>query len=43
MTDTKDNQNKQSTGFQTEQEQFWAGEFGTDYIDRNRDEAIVAS
>ncbi len=28
--------------FQTEQEEFWAGEFGDDYIDRNNDERILA-
>ena len=27
----------------TEQEKFWAGEFGNDYIDRNIEEGIVAS
>jgi pseudaminic acid biosynthesis-associated methylase len=26
----------------TEQEQFWAGEFGKEYIDRNNDEMLVA-
>ena len=30
-------------GYQTEQEQFWAGKFGSDYIERNRDEVAVAS
>ena len=29
--------------FETEQEQFWAGEFGTDYIDRNRGDGLLAS
>jgi pseudaminic acid biosynthesis-associated methylase len=29
--------------FKTEQEQFWAGEFGTDYIDRNKGDALLAS
>jgi spore coat polysaccharide biosynthesis protein SpsF len=29
--------------FETEQEQFWAGEFGTDYIDRNKGDALLAS
>ena len=29
--------------FQTEQEAFWAGEFGADYIDRNRGDALLAS
>lgn len=27
----------------TEQEEFWEGEFGTDYIDRNRGDALLAS
>ena len=29
--------------FRTEQEEFWAGEFGNDYIDRNRGNKILAS
>lgn len=29
--------------YRTEQEHFWAGKFGSDYIERNRGEAIVAS
>lgn len=29
--------------FKTEQEQFWAGEFGNAYIDRNHGEKLVAS
>jgi len=29
--------------YQTEQESFWAGEFGTEYIGRNQSPAIVAS
>ncbi|MDR0801813.1 pseudaminic acid biosynthesis-associated methylase [Fluviicola sp.] len=29
--------------YQTEQEQFWAGEFGTEYIDRNKSDAYLAS
>ena len=29
--------------FETEQEQFWAGEFGTEYIERNRGDALLAS
>lgn len=29
--------------FKTEQEAFWAGTFGTEYIDRNRNEGDVAS
>lgn len=29
--------------FKTEQEAFWAGEFGTEYIQRNRDDALLAS
>ncbi|MBZ0159609.1 MAG: pseudaminic acid biosynthesis-associated methylase [bacterium] len=28
--------------YQTEQERFWAGEFGDQYIDRNRDRTIIA-
>lgn len=31
------------TDYTTEQEQFWAGEFGDEYIDRNRDPQLVAS
>ena len=31
------------TNYQTEQEKFWAGEFGTDYIDRNKGEKLLAS
>ena len=29
--------------FETEQEKFWAGEFGTEYIDRNKGDALLAS
>lgn len=29
--------------YQTEQEEFWASAFGTDYINRNRDERLLAS
>ena len=29
--------------FKTEQEAFWAGDFGTDYIQRNRGDALLAS
>lgn len=29
--------------FKTEQETFWAGEFGTEYIQRNQDDALLAS
>lgn len=29
--------------FQTKQEEFWAGAFGTDYIARNRDAALLAA
>lgn len=29
--------------FKTEQEAFWAGEFGTGYIERNQSEALLAS
>lgn len=28
--------------YQTEQEAFWAGEFGNDYIDRNRSDGLLA-
>lgn len=31
------------SGYKTEQESFWAGEFGTDYIDRNQGEQLLAS
>ena len=29
--------------FKTEQEEFWAGEFGNDYIDRNQGDKLLAS
>jgi spore coat polysaccharide biosynthesis protein SpsF len=29
--------------FKTEQEIFWAGEFGTEYIQRNQGSALLAS
>jgi hypothetical protein len=29
--------------FKTEQEEFWAGEFGNEYVDRNAGAALVAS
>jgi pseudaminic acid biosynthesis-associated methylase len=29
--------------FKTEQEQFWAGDFGTEYIDRNNSQELLAS
>ena len=29
--------------FKTEQEEFWAGEFGTEYIQRNQGDALLAS
>jgi spore coat polysaccharide biosynthesis protein SpsF len=29
--------------YQTEQEEFWAGEFGSQYIDRNRSDSLLAS
>jgi spore coat polysaccharide biosynthesis protein SpsF len=32
-----------SNNFRTEQESFWAGEFGNDYITRNNDEKIIAA
>lgn len=31
------------TEYKTEQEDFWAGEFGTDYIQRNQGERLLAS
>lgn len=31
------------SGYATPQEQFWAGEFGNDYIGRNRSDALLAS
>ena len=31
------------SGYATEQEKFWAGEFGTDYISRNQGDALLAS
>ena len=33
----------QQQKFQTDQENFWAGEFGTNYIDRNIGEELLAS
>lgn len=33
---------KTTPGQRTEQEAFWAGDFGNDYIDRNRSEALLA-
>ena len=32
-----------SNGYQTDQERFWAGEFGTDYIQRNQGMAAIAA
>lgn len=29
--------------FKTEQEEFWAGSFGTEYIDRNKSDSLLAS
>ena len=31
------------TDFKTEQEAFWAGDFGTEYIQRNQDDALLSS
>jgi pseudaminic acid biosynthesis-associated methylase len=31
------------SGFKTEQEQFWAGDFGSKYIDRNKSQELLAS
>lgn len=33
----------QASSYQTEQEAFWSGEFGTDYIARNQGPALLAS
>ena len=35
--------NKISNRFKTDQEAFWAGEFGTQYIERNQGDALLAS
>ena len=32
-----------SNHFKTEQETFWAGEFGTQYIERNKGDSLLAS
>lgn len=32
-----------SSQFRTEQEDFWAGDFGTEYIERNQGDALLAS
>lgn len=32
-----------ATAYRTEQEAFWAGDFGTDYIDRNASDQLLAS
>ena len=29
--------------FKTEQEEFWAGDFGIEYIDRNKGDKLLAS
>ena len=29
--------------YKTDQEEFWAGEFGDDYINRNKGKEVVAS
>ena len=39
---TIEKQSKPMT-FKTEQESFWAGEFGTAYIDRNQGDALLAA
>ena len=31
------------TDYKTEQEEFWAGDFGTEYISRNREDSLLAS
>lgn len=35
--------NKDKTNFSTDQENFWAGEFGLDYITRNRGDKLLAA
>ena len=30
-------------GWKTEQEAFWSGAFGDDYVERNRGEAVAAA
>lgn len=35
--------NSISTEYKTEQEAFWAGQFGDDYIQRNQGDAVLAS
>jgi len=30
-------------GYETEQERFWAGEFGSDYVKRNQGDTLLAS
>jgi pseudaminic acid biosynthesis-associated methylase len=37
------NKEKKNMTFKTEQEVFWAGEFGNDYIERNQGSALLAS
>ena len=32
-----------SMSFKTEQESFWAGDFGTEYISRNQGDTLLAS
>jgi len=34
---------EQNKTYKTDQENFWSGEFGTDYIDRNKSDALLAS
>ncbi|MGE5403413.1 MAG: pseudaminic acid biosynthesis-associated methylase, partial [Candidatus Saccharibacteria bacterium] len=34
---------KKMTAFKTEQEDFWAGEFGDEYVNRNRGASLLAS
>jgi pseudaminic acid biosynthesis-associated methylase len=43
MNPQSDAQDTPVPEFQTEQEQFWAGEFGTDYIQRNQGAASIAT
>ncbi|WP_201246124.1 hypothetical protein [Halochromatium salexigens] len=42
MTDSANNNIKNPDRYQTAQEAFWAGQFGTDYIERNRGEETLA-
>lgn len=43
MKQQPDIESREADSFQTEQEQFWAGEFGTNYIQRNQNAASIAT